>query len=284
MKSGFFLGLCLSLGWIDGQAIESTTLGSEDSGGEARMLELALKNQKMNESDICDYTYTTNESFTTHGLFNRVVKHVVTSEAYNTGRRSAGIALVVDGKLISQEKIENQRKRLAPIFASDAASVGPNTNAVSLPEYEITYSRVSFSTYLFQRCMNFKKCGQETIADRTCVVVEFHPDLKGQNSIHGREYYKDLHGRIWIDREALIPVKLRAYHQGKTGDEEEIFAVDYVRIAPHKWAKSYFRLNTTLCPKLFNNVYVDWIFKAYDFKKFTIDGVSITSETPEAVQ
>lgn len=264
------------------QPIHASALYQEVLDGDRQILEKAMENQKRNDCDVSNYTSISVGSIKTRGWFNRYVRHQTVSETFQTPRRNIDVVLEVDGKPLSPEEIEKQRKYAVSKMESDEAQVKGAEGTPTLVEYESRYKSITFSTNRLIRRMDFYNRRLERCNGRPAIVFNFRPKSAPQPAESGFAYLDHLYGSLWIDQEDLIPIKVRAYLSLRAVAEEEVFAQDLVKHKNGKWHRSYWRINTSVRPKIFNGEDFDWAVTRNNYKEFCTDSISIQNITRES--
>jgi len=236
--------------------------------GTRELIEKALENRKLNDSDTGNFVCSATQSIKIRGIFNRIIQRKTVSDSYHTGFRDIPVILEINGKQLPPEEVENERKRACQALENGQESMKTIKSPLELSS---NYKSVVFSAYEIFRRMEFFNRRIDSYAGRPAIVLEMRPLSKPQPSLAGRAYLDKLFGIVWIDQEDLLPVKLRIYLAPHYPASEEVFAEDWVCCRNHKWRKSYLHLNTTMNPKLFNGEYIDWILTMNNYSEFIIE-------------
>ncbi len=233
----------------------------------------ALDRQKQNDRDLVNYTCTRNETITKYGWFDRVVRHQVLSESYQTHLRNVDIVLKEDGRLLPQSQIDQQRRKALEVMQQDELHSQTSQLAGPLLEYESRYRSIIFSTYRLVRHMSFDNRRLESLNGRPTWKFDFHYDPSRPPQEQAQSYFCHLRGTLWIDQEDGLPVQVKTYLADTRGEDQEVYVEGHTRQLNGKWLRSYLRINPAANPKVFNGERFEWTVVSSNYQEFSVDHV-----------
>ena len=233
----------------------------------------ALERQKQNDRDLVNYTCTRIETITKYGWFDRVARHQVLSESYQTHLRNVDIVLEEGGRPLPQSQIDQQRRKALEIMQQDERHSQASQPVGPLLEYESRYRSIIFSTYRLARHMSFDNQRLESLNGRPTWKFDFHYDPTRPPREQAQSYFSHLRGTLWIDQEDGLPVQVKTYLADTRGEVQEVFVEGYTRQPNGKWLRSYLRINPAANPKVFNGERFEWTVVRSKYEEFSVDHV-----------
>jgi len=198
------------------------------------------------------------------------------------------ILLEKDGKPVPPSKIEKARleagKRLEQAESEPLNQVAQQAGGLTWMRFNVNYHhlfgdrRVRLDGQeILEKC-EFSQPRREEIKGRAAIALSFHP-RSGAGFSGDTLYMSSIEGKIWIDAEDKVIIRLAAWPKGMKFDDESsdyllkkaALAYDLVRTDEGIWFFRLGRINAGQYSNLFYDEKVDFSVEQFDYVSFRVE-------------